>query len=56
VAEPELEPEPVEQQFFAGAGAKVFFGPTPAPEPGMLILIKCYKNPKKTLVYKHSAP
>jgi hypothetical protein len=25
VAEPELEPEPVEQQLFAGAGAKVFF-------------------------------
>jgi hypothetical protein len=35
VAEPELEPEPVEQQLFgrAGAGAKVFFGP--ASEPGM---------------------
>jgi hypothetical protein len=33
VAEPELKP--VEQQHFAGAGAKVFFGPAPAPEPGM---------------------
>jgi CUB domain len=33
VSEPELEP--VEQQLFAGAGAKVFFGPARAPEPGM---------------------
>jgi hypothetical protein len=31
------EPEPVEQQLFAGAGAgaKVFFCPAPAPKPGM---------------------
>jgi hypothetical protein len=43
VAEPKLEP--VEQQLFAGAGAgaKVLFGP--APEKGMKILIKYYKNP-----------
>jgi hypothetical protein len=27
VAEPELDPEPVEQQLFAGAGGKVFFWP-----------------------------
>jgi hypothetical protein len=40
VAEPELEP--VEQQLFAGAGAKVFFDPA----PGIKILIKCYKTPK----------
>jgi hypothetical protein len=29
------EPEPVEQQLFAGAGAKIFSGPAPAPELGI---------------------
>jgi hypothetical protein len=37
----------VEQQLFAGAGAgAIVFYPSPAPEPGIKIFIKCYKNPK----------
>jgi hypothetical protein len=36
-----MEPEPMERQLFAGAGAKIV---GPAPGTGMQIHIKCNKN------------